>query len=523
MAPSPRDGAQPVEHPDEALYAVLGRTLASSGTESTTASSGFVDIPGRSSQTWYHWGELWLASSVITLFGVAPLAARNMIVLPIMLLAAAAMTGTLVRQMSGSKSIVAYAVGAFACLFLAPIPFVAGPVLSAWSAGLLFGIRLYGLGVLCILLSMHALFAIGSGSQSSSRAGFIGVVAACTFPAHVVIGALAMIGIVAAATARIVTCLVRYRRLPVAPTDWQRTFLAAGVATTVTVAWAVVTGHGLVASPPLVSVLPFNATWRDTIGITILGAGLFLAIPVAWLLDPRRYALRANLYLGSMTILVVGAVVWGARLADFNMFYVFFGGIAVFATPLAAVAIWSLLARIRRSQRPGWGVLLTAVFVAQIAAGSAIATARLSEYGPLGYDSPLPEGLITAIRQLPPEAELAYSCRSGAEATFLQPQLLAFTAHTARPMVPMCFISETVGGSRGVMSPPETPSVDWQVAPQSSLYPDLNAHPSEAAIRQFLKAHGVDYIYADSLHPNVLVSDVYAVAISGSAMVLRIP
>ncbi len=46
MAPSPRDGVQPVEFNDEAFYSVLGRDLAITGTRRTLAASGFAELPG---------------------------------------------------------------------------------------------------------------------------------------------------------------------------------------------------------------------------------------------------------------------------------------------------------------------------------------------------------------------------------------------------------------------------------------------------------------------------------------------
>src|SRR5205814_9022410 len=55
IGPSPRDGVQPVEFTDEALYAVLGRDLATTGTETNLLTSGFSDLPGLPPQTWYHW------------------------------------------------------------------------------------------------------------------------------------------------------------------------------------------------------------------------------------------------------------------------------------------------------------------------------------------------------------------------------------------------------------------------------------------------------------------------------------
>ena len=77
--------------------------LAATGTETNIFTSGFSDLPGVPAQTWYHWGELWLASAIITIFGIAPLAARYLVVLPLLLLAAAALTGTLVRRINGTR------------------------------------------------------------------------------------------------------------------------------------------------------------------------------------------------------------------------------------------------------------------------------------------------------------------------------------------------------------------------------------------------------------------------------------
>ena len=98
----PRDGVQPVEIDDEAFYAVLGRDLATTGTETNLQPRGSPTCRVSPAQTWYHWGELWLASAVIAIFGVAPLAARYFVVLPLLLLAAAALTGTLVRRVNGT-------------------------------------------------------------------------------------------------------------------------------------------------------------------------------------------------------------------------------------------------------------------------------------------------------------------------------------------------------------------------------------------------------------------------------------
>ena len=66
-----------------------------------------------------------------------------------------------------------------------------------------------------------------------------------------------------------------------------------------------------------------------------------------------------------------------------------------------------------------------------------------------------------------------------------------------------------------------SPLFEW--APQRALYPDSGAHPSPADVASFLRANGIDYIYADALHPNSLVPDAIPIATNGETRVLRIP
>ena len=152
-----------VENRDEAFYAVLGRDLATTGTETNLRRRVSPSSPGLPTQTWYHWGELWLASAAITIFGTAPLAARFFVVLPIVLLAAAALTGTLVRRMARHRFAGAPTSSAFvACLFLAPVPLIPGPFFSSWAVGMIFGITLYGLGAVAALLALYSIVVLGS-------------------------------------------------------------------------------------------------------------------------------------------------------------------------------------------------------------------------------------------------------------------------------------------------------------------------------------------------------------------------
>jgi len=69
----------------------------------------------------------------------------------------------------------------------------------------------------------------------------------------------------------------------------------------------------------------------------------------------------------------------------------------------------------------------------------------------------------------------------------------------------------------------DRPSPLFQSAPQRSLYPDSSAKPSSDSVAAFLKAHGIDYIYADAAHPNTLVSEATTVASAGEFQLLRIP
>jgi hypothetical protein len=523
MAPSPRDGAQPVEFNDEAYYSVLGQDLATTGTETVYSTSGFPPLEGLPVQSWYHWGELWLASAVITVFGAAPMAARYFVVLPVILLAAAALTGTVVRRLTGTTSWRAYLLGFAACLFLAPIPVIPGPYFSSWAVGLVFGITQYGLAAVAVLLALYMVTVLAGRGTGWPLAIFSGSAIAFILPAHLVVGLLALAGLGSVWGFRVVSSLWSTRRLPDVSPVWRRTLAATGAAVSATVTWGVLTGHGLAASAASPSVAPFNASWSDSVGITLLGAGTFFAIPVAWALVRRKASIQADLYLGTAVLLIAGAVAWGARLGDYNMFYVFFGGIAVFATPAAAVAIWTVRDRLHSTGRQRLLLCLLLICVVQLDLGGATAIIRLGAFGPrFGYQ-PIATDLLAAIDQLPGNAELAYACQPFEEVSFSDPMLESIAAHTGRPVIPMCFEADTLGTLIGVKSSLLVPDAFFRWAPQKTLYPDAAARPSSAAVEKFLKANGIDYIYADGAHPNSLVADAIPVATSKDGQVLLIP
>ena len=332
----PADGqALPTEKTDVAFYAVLAKGLAATGTEMNTFTSGFSDLPGVTAQTWYHWGELWLASAMIAIFGVAPLAARYLVVLPLLLLAAGALSGTLVRRINGSVSRPAFVFGFAICLILTPIPLLTGPFFSVWAAGLLYGIAVFGLAAVAVLFALYLLAVMGPLRPSWPLACFAGSAFAFILPAHIVIALLAIVGVGAVWTIRIGRSLLATRRLPTVAPIWRRTALSRRPSRSVR-RWSGVRSRvtGSVAADP------WRGSPRSTIhGVTpvlivTLGAGILLAIPLRWLLARRTAPFLADLCLGTLALLVAGAIAWGWKLASFNMFYFFFAGIAVIATPV---------------------------------------------------------------------------------------------------------------------------------------------------------------------------------------------
>jgi hypothetical protein len=464
---------------------------------------------------------------VISIFGTAPLAARYFIVLPIVLLAAASLSGTLVRRLAGTNSRIAYLFGFLACLFLAPVPLIPGPFFSNWAVGMIFGITLYGLGAVAALLALYSLTVLSMRKATWSLACFIGSGVAFILPAHLAIALLAVVGAAGVWTIRIVQTHVATRRLPIVSKGWQRGLIVTCGAVIATVVWGALTGHsmgGSTTSSGFTSsgVAPFNSAWGDSIAIIALGAGLFFAIPVAWLLRRKDAPLLADLYLGTMGLLVAGAIGWGARLSDFTMFYLFFAGLAVFATPVAAIAVRSLWERLRAKRHPNLAVALLVICLFQLELGAASGLARLQGFGP-GDDAPISISLLDAIGRLPAGAKLAYSCEPFDEVGFATPQLLSIDAHTRRRVVPMCFEAEFPNTLIGAQRSEKVVSQFFQGAPQLALYPNASARPSSAVVKAFLRDHGIDYIYVDAKHPNSLVDEAIPIASFGDREILAIP
>lgn len=523
MVLSPRDGIQPLEFNDEAYYSVLGADLAKTGTETNYSPSGFAVVAGLPSQSWYHWGELWLASLLITVIGMGPLDARHFVVLPIVLLAAAALTGTIVRRLTGATSRGAFLFGFLACLFLAPVPLIQGPLLGALTVGLIFGITAYGLAAVALLLALYGLTVLGRRPSTWALATFAGSAAALIVPAHVVIAFLAVVGVGSAWAARIGQSLLATRRMPVVSALWRRTFIVTVFAVIITVVWGLLTGHvafDVGASP---DVSPFNAFWRGAVVLTLLGAGAVLSIPVAWFMARKGpSSIEADLYRGTAVLIVTGAIGWGALLGSFITTHLFVAAIGVFATPAAAVGAWSIWRRLRFTGHLRVATAVLVLCVAQMEFGIAMGVVRLQSFGPNAYE-PVPEEVLAEIRSLPPDAKLAYACLPTEEVEFWEARLLGLDAHTGRRIVPMCFQAEVNASLTGTATSAEIPNPLFRLAPQHALYPDSDAHPSAARIATFLKTNGIDYIYADTMHPNSLVPDALTLAKSGQVEILQVP
>jgi hypothetical protein len=519
VAPSPRDGVQPIEKTDIAFYAVLSRDLATTGTETNTLPSGFENLDSSSPQIWYHWGELWLASAVIKVFGTAPFFARYLVVLPVVLLAAAAMTGTIVRRLTRTSSRRAFSFGFAICLALSPIPILEGPFFSVWAAGMLYGIAVFGLAAVAVLCVIYVFSIEHALRPSWALAAFVGTATVFVLPAHIIVALLGLAVIAVPVALRIGHSLLNERRLPTASTIWWQTLGATMVALVATVAWGAITGHGLGDGSPLARVTPFNDSWRDTMIVVSVGAGLLLAPPVAGFMARRDNRLLFDACLGTSVVVVVGAILWGWRLSTFNMFYLFFGAIAVFATPVAAVAVWSIVQR--RTGRRGLVILAAMACLVQLEFGLLIGVARLQ--GHVYPYAPIPVSLLEDIQRLPPGAKLAYGCRAFEEISFVNSKLLGIDAHTGHRIVPMCFEADVLGPLFGVEVSDQIPDSGFPFAPQSALYPNASAQPSAAAVSTFLRSHGIDYIYVDAQHPNSLVPDAIPVTTVGDHQLLRIP
>lgn len=507
VAPSPRDGYQPVEFFDTGYYSVLGADLADTGRESIYSPAGFDQLPGLPEQTWYHWGELWLAAAAIDLTGLSPLHARHLIALPLLLLAAATMVGAMVRQLV-SRSKESYLLAAAAMLFLAPIPLSADIHFAGWARGLVFNITQYGLAANVVLLGIFLLTC--RRGMLASRSGILlaGAIAASLIATHI---GMAMVAAAAAAALTVFTLLMVARRTRVFRNGgmetgiWVRTGVSVIVSCSVMLAWGLATGHALGGLDQMTAIQPFDAVWAQAVLLTILGGGVLLAAPGAWILVRRTHPVIAGVASGGALATMAGAIGWGLRVSDLNTFHLFFGAIATMLTPASIVAVLIALDAARRRSR-AMATTVIALLLVQTSVSAVIVGLQLYRFGP-GYDPPIATSTLAAIGRLPDGAKMAYSCAPYEVFAPWDSSLIAIDAHTGVRMVPMCYSADR---QRELLERPldiSLPNPFFTNAPQRALYPDAGARPTPDEILRFLRLNRIDYIYSDEAHPNTLAPD----------------
>ena len=398
------------------------------------------------------------------------LAARYLVVLPVLLLAAAALGGTLVRRMSGTASRRAYLFGLLAMLFLAPVPLVAKPVLGDLPFGslvvsLIYGISLYGLGDRgparpvwprgagrsagdlgpCRLRRQrcgshparpHRDRAAGSRRGRVRRGDPHRALAVSDAPPTGPLTGLAAHG-------------HRHRHRP-------RRDRRLGPAH----------GHGLGGGgglPSSVSPSTLPGATRSPSCSWVPVCSSPSPSPGSWTGRTRYCCLTCTSARWCSCSLAPSLAV---GFGDFNMFYFFFAPIAVVATPVAAVAIWTVF--VARARETGHGRLaLAAVLlcVIQLELGAYVGIFRVQLNGP-GSNPPIPVSLLASIRQLALGTELAYACQPFEEATFGTPSLLGIDAHTGHRVVPMCFEADVFGVLIGAKPSAEVPNANFSLAPR---------------------------------------------------------
>jgi hypothetical protein len=524
MAPSPRDGVQPVEFMDDAFYSILGRDMVSTGTEAFYAPSGFGPSPGLPSQNWYHWGELWLAGGVGWALGVEPSFARHLVVLPLLLLAIAGVVGSIARRSVGSTSRPILVLGASASLLLAPIPILGtNNYFTTWASGMLFSITMYGLAAVAItLLMLLVLRGRDIPAERGPTAVFIAALVAMVLPSHVALALLGGAGACVAVTVLTVQLRLERGRMSRPP----RTALVLGGLSVgliaVTLAWGTATGHGVLGSGASPRVEPFGDVWVEAIAATAAGAVVLLAIPIAWLLVRRRQHDLAAMLMAAMSIVGGGAIAWGLRLGEFTMFHVFYGAIVVFATPMAVAAIVVLWARLRDGGRGLIALALIAVTVFQVQLGVFSSGSQLIQFAARGYQ-PVPLEIMSAIRGLESEAKIGYACHQREELVYWDPRLLSIDLHTARRIIPLCFQADILGPMVGGDVSREAVAPQFALAPQSELFPTADTQPTPAEVSAFMRRQGIGYLYVDATHPNSLVPEAVPVIVRGDTRLLRLP
>lgn len=522
LAPSPRDGYQPIEFFDVGYYSVLGADLSGTGRESIYSPSGFDAIAGLPDQTWYHWGELWLAAAIIDMTGVSPLHARHLIVLPILLLATATLVGTVANRLVREPTHEYFILGLVAALFLAPIPVLRDPEIEWFARSLTVLITQYGLAAVIVTLALYLVVTDRPGTERTAA-----LLAAITSAALVA----THIGLAAAVIAGLGVARVLKTRPEMGATDPEASRRVRGIAFVAlagvaggaaTLSWGFITGHGLGGLAAIDGIASFDPVWWRAVLEVTAGAGVILAAPLLafWLRgeQPRLVWLSA----ASAVAVVLGAAAWGLFVGDLNAFHLFFGPIVAMLTPVAIAILLTVLAWARHQGRHRLARIVLIAFLMQTAVGLGITYAQLRAFGPLNYPA-TPVAALEGLRALPADAKAAYSCQPIENFAPWDASLVAIDAHTGVRMVPMCFIADRARRILGRELDAEMESPYFALAPQRLLWPTYDARPSEAAIGEFLRTHDIHYLFVDPAHPEPVVSGGSLVFAVEGVMLYRIP
>ena len=521
IAPSVRDGVQPMEFMDQAFYSVLGVQLQATGVESVYLPAGFGALPGLPERSWYHWGEMWLAAVALEVPGVSPMQARHAIVLPLLLLSSACTVGALAaRLVASARRSEAFLFAAFGMLTIAPVPLVLGDHFDWWARPIGFTVTQYGLAFVVAAIALHAIVTSSRSGSTLGRSIAFGAIAAALVASHVLIAAMAAVAVGTSAAFQIVTDRTRM--------DWLRdrgvwsSVIACVIAGAATIGWGMLSGHGFASDGVLQGVPPFATAWQRSIILSAVGAGAICLGLVAAALLRRQHQRLFTVTLGASGAVIAGALIWGARLADYNSFHIYFGTVAILLTPVAVVAlvVAAIHARDQGRDRLALGVIL--VLSVQGAIGIAATIQRLYEFGP-GHYRAVPVDVLDFMRGTPGGARFAYSCVAFEEVATWDARLVSLTAHTGRTVVPMCFQADAFRLQLGQALDPMKENPWFARAPQRELYPSADARPAPEAIIRFLRANAIAYIYQDPDHQIVLVPGAQTVFRSGHVSILAVP
>jgi len=190
--------------------------------------------------------------------------------------------------------------------------------------------------------------------------------------------------------------------------------------------------------------------------------------------------------------------------------------------PAAAIGFWSLVSRSRRAGLTRVALLLSVIAVLQVEVGIGTVLLRLQQFGAGRYE-PVPVQVLAAIRELPPPAKVAYRCANNEEISYWVPRLLAVGVRGEHPMIPLCFETDSFSEFSGGARDPATASPLFRSAPQLHLFPNASANPRPDDVAAWMRAQGIEYIYADLRHPNTLVPEAHVLTQVGDFSLLQLP